>query len=70
MFFDVDGVFRFQKIPNGGTVDSDGNVTYDNHPDTIVTDNEWDKLLLNLSVSTNFSDVKNSQDIFKDSLLK
>lgn len=64
MFFDVDGVFRFQKIPSGGKVDAYGNIEYENHPTTMVTDEEWDKLLLNLSVATDFSEVKNYCEVY------
>lgn len=50
MFFDVDGVFRFQEIPSGNERPIFGNEV-------------WDKVGTNYSLSTSFEDVKNYVEI-------
>lgn len=46
MFFDENGVFRFQQIPSGNEIPMFGNEV-------------WDKISTGCNISTNFEDVKN-----------
>lgn len=52
MFFDVDGVFRYQKIPTG--------------QDEIVVarDDLWEQVLINYSLNTDFTTIKNSVEVY------
>lgn len=51
MFFDVNGVFRFQQIPNGQNESPE------------LEDDVWDKIGLGYNLNTNFEDVKNYIEI-------
>lgn len=50
MFFDVNGVFRFQQIPSGNEIGMFGNEV-------------WDKIGTSYEISTNFEDVKNYVEV-------
>ena len=57
-FFDVDGVFHFQKIPSGKVVVN--NITNEYGEPTPVVDHViWDKTNIGYSINTDFSEVKN-----------
>lgn len=62
-FFDVDGVFHFQKIPSGKVVVN--NVTNEYGEPTPVVDHViWDKTNIGYSINTDFSEVKNYVEVF------
>lgn len=52
IFFDVDGVFRYQTIPNGH-----------NEP-SLIDDDVWDQVVLTESIVTDFESVKNVVRVF------
>ena len=62
-FFDVDGVFHFQKIPSGKVVVD--NVTNEYGEPTPVVDHViWDKTNISYNINTDFSEVKNYIEVF------
>lgn len=64
IFFDVDGVFYFQKIPSGEVTLEDGSDSYDAHPTPVVDDKVWDKLLISYDLSTSFENIKNYVEVY------
>lgn len=64
IFFDVDGVFYFQKIPSGEVTLEDGLDSYDAHPTPVLDDNVWSKLLISYDLSTSFENIKNYVEVY------
>ena len=62
MFFDVDGVFHFQKIPSGKVI-VDPESGEEGEPTPVVDQTMWDKLNVSYNLDTNFEDVKNYVEV-------
>ena len=62
MFFDVDGVFRFQQIPSGKVI-VDQSTGATGEPQPLVNNEMWTKLNVSYNVDTNFEDVKNYVEV-------
>lgn len=57
IFFDVNGVFVYQKIPTG--LDETGE-----QEKPLIQDDTWDFVVLSEEINTSFQDVKNSIEVF------
>ncbi len=69
MFFDEDGVFHFQEIPNGKIIineTSTGDDVIYTYSDSVplVDEKIWDKVLISASYETNFENVKNYIEVY------